>query len=178
MTIITAKLFGAAGLLTGAGGATLAAVDSSTHTALIGVVSLAITSLTGIAMAWIGYKQNVLNKKQDALAEVVADVKKQTDGITSKLVDVTDRASRAEGELKGKADSQARQDALDVGAASKAAPSTPAVPARTTELAVLKKTEQNTAATAESAAQTADNTAKTEATAARTEAQVQELKKE
>lgn len=178
MTIITAKMFGAVGLLTGAGGATLAAVDSSTHTALIGVVSLAITSITGIAMAWIGYKQNVLNKKtdviagkQDALAEVVADVKKQTDGITSKLVDVTDRASRAEGELKGKADSQARQDAIDVGAASKAA--APSVPTgtRTAELTVLKKTEQNTAATAESAAATAENTAKTDAA-------VQELKKE
>lgn len=56
-----------------------------------------------------------------------------------------------------------------------AAPAAPA-PARTTELAVLKKTEQNTAATAESAAQTADNTAKTEANTAKTEAVVQELK--
>lgn len=139
MTIITAKVFGAVGLLTGAGGATLAIIEPATQTALIGVASLAVTSVTAIILAWIAYKQSVLSKKQDALAGVVADVKKQTDGITSKLVDTEARASLAEGELKGKADAQVRQDKIDI--SIKAVQVEPAV-------ITLKAIEQHTADTA------------------------------
>lgn len=114
------------------------------QTSIINLASLVVTSLTAIALAWIAYKQNILSR-------VISDVKRQTDGITSKLVDVTDRASRAEGELKGKADSQVRQDAIDVGSSKTALP-------KTVEPATLKKIEQNTADTAESAARTAENT--------------------
>lgn len=120
----------------------LAAIDPSTANALINAASLAVGSLTAIILAWIAYKQNILNKKTDDLAVVVADVKKQTDGITSKLVEATDRASHAEGELKGKADAQVRQDAIDV--SIKMVPATPSAP----EPDTLKKIEKNTAETA------------------------------
>lgn len=71
-------------------------MDSGTVT----LISLAMTTIGGIVLAYIAFKTAQLGKKVD-------DVKRQTDGITSALVATTAKAARAEGKLEGKEEEKA-----------------------------------------------------------------------
>lgn len=71
--------------------------------AVIGLISLCVTSVTALGLAFIAYKTTALNR----IESKVDAVKEQTDGITSALVQSTAKASHAEGKAEGVAEERA-----------------------------------------------------------------------
>lgn len=63
---------------------------------IISLISLCVTSLTAVVLAWIAYKQASLSRNLQTLKE-------QTNHIKDALVASTAKASHAEGVAEGKA---------------------------------------------------------------------------
>lgn len=62
--------------------------------AIIGLISLCVTSLTALGLAWIAYRTAKLSK-------AVEEVRHNTNSLTEALVAKTATVSRAEGKLEG-----------------------------------------------------------------------------
>jgi len=82
----------------------------------IQLLTLAITSVTAVALAVVGYLTAVLNKAQKEIAQsqlVVKDqivaLEKNTNSIKDALVAATAKLSHAEGKIEGKSEAKAEQ---------------------------------------------------------------------
>lgn len=104
-----------------------AAIEPSSQMALFSLISLAVTTLGGVVLAWIALKQA-------QLARDMQDVKKHTNSLTSALVTSTDKASRAEAVLQEKAAETLRKAEIVIAIGQQSDPpaSRPAQPAAAT----------------------------------------------
>lgn len=77
---------------------TLALVDAG----LLALLSVVVTSVTGVLMAWIAFKQAALGRSQVELKETVVTLEKNTNSIKDALVAATRDASMAKGKEEGR----------------------------------------------------------------------------
>lgn len=68
---------------------------------LINLLSLSITSLTALGLAWIGLKQAALAKILNDTTSTISELEKNTNSIKDALILTTDAKARAEGKLEG-----------------------------------------------------------------------------
>lgn len=76
----------------------LALVDAG----LLALLSVVVTSVTGVLMAWIAFKQAALGRSQSELKETVVTLEKNTNSIKDALVAVTKEAGIAQGKVEGR----------------------------------------------------------------------------
>lgn len=93
-------------------------MDVNMQTSVVALLSLVITSISGIILAWITYKTQALGrdvKHNTTLtaetAETMKELEKNTNNKFDKLLQLTSESARAEGKL------QARQEDRDATAA-------------------------------------------------------------
>lgn len=77
---------------------TLALIDAG----LLALLSVVVTSLTAILLAWIAFKQAALGRSQSELKETVVTLEKNTNSIKDQLVAATAAASMAQGKVEGR----------------------------------------------------------------------------
>lgn len=87
----------------------LAAVNMDTGT----VINTAITTLGLIVVSWISYKVAKLNVKADKLDVKVEEYHKEVNGKMGQLLEVTEKAGKAEGNIEGRKENQAETDAKE-----------------------------------------------------------------
>jgi len=85
-------------------------------TETIQLLTLIISSVTAIVLAWISYKTSLLTRAQREIVDVQKNVEgqivaleKNTNSIKDALVLATAKLSHAEGKLEGKVEAQAEQ---------------------------------------------------------------------
>lgn len=125
----------------------LAAAEPANQVALFSLLSLAITTLGGIAVAWIALQQAKLNKTVQTVKETVQTVEKNTNSMREALVESTAKASKSEGVLQEKQDEAVRKAEIVIAIGQAASPSTqPPKPAVTEGLAkAIKDVPEKTA---------------------------------
>ena len=85
-------------------------------TETIQLLTLVVTSVTAVVLAWITYKTNVLAKSQKEIVDVqksvegqIVALEKNTNSIKDALVATTAKLSHAEGKLEGQVEAKAEQ---------------------------------------------------------------------
>lgn len=118
----------------------MAAIEPTSQVALFSLLSLAITSICGVVLAWIALQQA-------KLAKTVQTLEKNTNSMREALVDSTAKASKSEGVLEEKQAETVRKAEIVIAIGQAASPSIQSTqPIATTKLAeAIKAVPEKTA---------------------------------